>query len=166
MAHVQAALRSRLDLAGSPAALVESINRVFWQSSPTEQYATLCYAMYCPMDRVLKYVNAGHSAPVVIRVDGSSETLDSTGTPVGLFSKWSGEERTVHLGAGDRVVILSDGVLDSGLQQGREFGHTGVMRCCTRNRGATAEAMADRLLAAAAHMGADDDMTAVVLNVL
>ena len=146
MAHLQAALRSHMDLAGSPAALVESINRVFWQSSPVEQYATLCYAVYRPVDRVLTYVNAGHAAPVLLRSDGSSEMLDSTGTPVGMFSAWRGEERSIQLGAGDRVVILSDGVLEAGLQKGREFGHGGVIRCGAANRGNAAEMTADRLL--------------------
>lgn len=166
MAHLQAALRSRIDLAGSPFALVESINRVFWQSSPSEQYATLCYAVYRPVERLLTYVNAGHSAPMVICSDSSSETLESCGPPVGMFPKWGGEERSVRLNPGDRVVILSDGVLEAGLEAGREFGHAGVLRCCAANRGATAQVTADRLLASAAHAGADDDMTAVVLNVL
>lgn len=166
MAHVQAALRSRTDLAGSPAALAQSINRVFWESSPTEQYATLCYAVYDPLDRVLRYVNAGHSEPLVIRAEGSSETLDSTGPPVGLFATWSGEERSVRLGSGDRVVMLSDGVLEAGLSAGREFGHAGVARCCAANRGVSAQVLADRLLASAAHLCADDDMTAVVLSVV
>jgi sigma-B regulation protein RsbU (phosphoserine phosphatase) len=166
MAHVQAALRSRMDLVGRPAALVESINRVFWQSSPVEQYATLCYAVYRPTDRVLTYVNAGHAAPVVIRRDDADEALDSTGTPVGMFAAWNGEERSLQLNAGDRVVLLSDGVLEAGMRDRREFGHAGVVRCCLSCRGASAETTADRLIADAAHAGADDDMTAVVLNVL
>ena len=166
MAHVQAALRSRIDLAGNPVALVDSINRVFWQSSPVEQYATLCYAVYRPVDRVLTYVNAGHACPVLLRSDGSNDALDSTGTPVGLFAAWRGEERSIRLNAGDRVVLLSDGVLEAGMQQGREFGHSGVVRCCEVNKGQSAEVTADRLLAGAARAGADDDMTAVVLSAL
>ena len=166
MAHVQAALRSRMDLAGSPAALVEAINRVFWHSSPVEQYATLCYAVYCPLERLFTFVNAGQAAPILLRADGSSETLDSTGTPVGMFASWKGEERSIALDPGDRVILLSDGVLEAGLQQGREFGHSGVIRCCASMRSAPAEVIADRLLSEAAHAGADDDMTAVVLSVV
>jgi serine phosphatase RsbU (regulator of sigma subunit) len=64
------------------------------------------------------------------------------------------------------VAILSDGVLEAGLHDGREFGHSGVIRCCTTNGSASAQAIADRLLASAARAGADDDMTAVVLSVI
>jgi phosphoserine phosphatase RsbU/P len=166
MAHLQAALRSRIDLADSPAALVNSINRVFWQSSPTEQYATLFYGVYHPTIRTFTYVNAGHATPVVVHPDGTFESLDSTGTPVGLFEKWDGEEREAQLQKNDRVAILSDGVLEAGLHVGREFGQSAVIRCCTANPTEPAATTADRILSTAARLEANDDMTAVVLNVL
>jgi sigma-B regulation protein RsbU (phosphoserine phosphatase) len=166
MAHLQAALRSRLDLADNPAALIDSINHVFWQSSPAEQYATLFYGVYHPTTRTLTYVNAGHATPVVVHPDGACELLESTGTPVGLFAKWNGAEGAVSLRSGDRVAILSDGVLEAGLHVNREFGQHSVVRCCTIHPAEAAARTADRLLSEAARLGANDDMTAVVLNIL
>ena len=165
MAHLQAALRSRADLLDSPAALVQSINRVFWQSSPTEQYATLFYAVYDPQTRTLTYVNAGHGEPVLMKQSGRAK-LEGSGVPVGLFPIWRGKATQLTLSRGDRLAIVSDGVLEAGLNTSREFGYEGVVRCLERNRAANADSAATQLLAEASVSGADDDMTAVVLDVL
>lgn len=161
MAHLQAALRSYADRANNPDALVDAINHVFWQSTSTEHYATLFYGVY---ERgSLRYVNAGHSAPLIIRADGAVEGLDSTGMPVGMFAAWRGEASTLRLYPGDKLVLVSDGVLEAGVQADREFGHRGIVACCARQSAADT---VDRILTQAARCGAEDDMTAVVLNVL
>jgi sigma-B regulation protein RsbU (phosphoserine phosphatase) len=141
--------------------LVDAINHVFWQSTSTEHYATLFYGVY---ERgSLRYVNAGHSAPVVLRADGSVEVLDSTGMPVGMFATWRGEASTLRLLPGDKLVLVSDGVLEAGVQADSEFGHRGIVSCCGKQSAADT---VDRILAQASRCGAEDDMTAVVLNVV
>jgi sigma-B regulation protein RsbU (phosphoserine phosphatase) len=165
MAHLQAALRSRADILDDPAALVQSINRVFWESSPTEQYATLFYGVYEPQTRTLTYVNAGHGEPILMKQSGWQK-VEGTGVPVGMFPVWRGEAKRLALSKGDRLAIVSDGILEAGINTSREFGHEGVVRCLERNRAATADRAATQLLAEASISGANDDMTAVVLNVL
>ena len=83
MAHLQAGLHSRPELANEPHDLISALNAVFWESSPSEQYATLFYGVY--KNNTLRYANAGHASPVLLRVDGSVETLESTGMPWGCF---------------------------------------------------------------------------------
>ena len=46
MAHLQAGIRSRADLAIDPAQMISAVNDVFWRSSPTEQFATVFYGVY------------------------------------------------------------------------------------------------------------------------
>jgi sigma-B regulation protein RsbU (phosphoserine phosphatase) len=165
MAHLQAAVRSRSDLLLRPESLVTSINQLFWESSPSEQFATLFYGIYRAETRTLEYVNAAHGEPVLLTANGPVK-LASTGVPVGMFPAWRGESQQVTLSPGDRLAIVSDGVLEAGLSEGREFGHEGVVHCLQRNRNATAELIVSRLLEAAATCGPADDMTAVVLNAL
>jgi sigma-B regulation protein RsbU (phosphoserine phosphatase) len=164
MATLQAALRSRPELADKPRELIAAINQVFWNSSPSEQYSTLFYGLYD--NGMLRYVNAGHASPVLLRTDGLFEKLESTGMPVGMFESWRGEERSVTLHSGDRLAIVSDGVLEAGVRQDCDFGEEGVIRCIRRHARSTAESIVDRLLSEAEQCGVEDDMTAVVLSAI
>ena len=166
MAHLQAALRSRRDLIADPVDLTASINRVFWQSSSSEQFATLFYAVYDSATRILRYMNAGHSAPVILRANGIVETLDSTGLPVGMFPSWRGELKEAHLSSGDVVAIVSDGVLEAGHMGSEDFGEAGVIDCLRRSRRLAASEIVQWTLGNADRCGGTDDMTAVVLKVL
>jgi serine phosphatase RsbU (regulator of sigma subunit) len=165
MAHLQAGLRSRSNLASRPTQLIEAVNEVFWRCSPSEPFATVFYGVFRSECRTLRYVNAGNSAPVLLRAAGTYDTLESTGMPVGMFGMWHGEARTVRLAPGDKLAMISDGVTEAGSRDDCDFGEIGVvnaLRRCTRR---TAAETADFILAQAALLGPEDDMTSVVLNV-
>jgi sigma-B regulation protein RsbU (phosphoserine phosphatase) len=166
MAHLQAALRSHCSLAGDPESLTARLNRIFWESSPCEQYATLFYGAYDGASRKLRYVNAGHSAPVVLRASGTVDILDSTGLPVGMFPSWHGAVQDVRLSAGDTVAIFSDGVPEAGQAASGDFGEAGVVNCLRRYRRSPAMEVVRKILSEADRCGATDDMTAVVLHVM
>jgi DNA-binding GntR family transcriptional regulator len=68
MASLGASLRSQalhphLDLP----TLIADVNQLVCNSSPTHFFASLFYAEYQPATRILRYVNAGHNSPVVLR---------------------------------------------------------------------------------------------------
>ena len=137
---------------------------VFWESSPPEQYATLFYGVY--ENGVLHYVNAGHASPVLLRADGSHETLESTGMPIGMFPAWRGEQRSVTLSPGDRLAIVSDGVIEAGLRQDSDFGEEGVLRCLRRYARIPQLRLSSGCLSEAGQCGVEDDMTIVVLSAI
>ena len=166
MAHLQAALRSHRDLATEPVRIVDSVNRLFWESSSSEQYATMFLGTYDGATRRLRYVNAGHPAPALYRTGGAVEALDSTGLPVGMFASWRGEMGEVTLRAGDTLAVVSDGVLEAGQEGSREFGEAGVENCLRRFCRLPASGLVQKILAEAEGCGASDDMTAVVLRIL
>ncbi len=43
------------------------VNRLVYETSTTNRYATFFYAQYDPKTRKLIYVNAGHNPPFLIR---------------------------------------------------------------------------------------------------
>jgi serine phosphatase RsbU (regulator of sigma subunit) len=145
---------------------MERINRVFWDSSSSEQYATLFFGVYDADSGSLRFVNAGHSAPVLLRKNGTAESLDSTGLPVGMFPAWRGETRDVTLSGGDTLAIVSDGVLEAGQSNLREFGEAGVTNCLRRFHRYPAGDIVQRILNSAAERGVADDITAVVLRLV
>jgi sigma-B regulation protein RsbU (phosphoserine phosphatase) len=123
MASLQACFRTQLD-AGSKSAteLLSTINRLFYASSPPEQYATLVYFDFDDATRVLQYVNCGHLAPAILRASGEIERLHSTATVIGLFPQCSCQCHEVTLNEKDAVVLFTDGTTDFQDETGTEFG--------------------------------------------
>ncbi len=109
MANLQATLRSHRELGKSPAALMERVNGLFFESTRPEHFATLFYAVYEPSARMIRYVNCGHPSPVLLRKEGSFELLDASATVLGAFPSQSFRERTFPVSPGDRLVLFSDG---------------------------------------------------------
>jgi len=81
ISNVQSSLRTASLFAGNnaPAAL-DAVNRQVFGSSLADRYATLFYGVFDGGKRTLRYVNAGHQRPMVIRRDKSILWLE-TGAP-------------------------------------------------------------------------------------
>jgi sigma-B regulation protein RsbU (phosphoserine phosphatase) len=109
VANLQATIRSQQALASNPAKLIEHVNRLFFQSTRPEHFATLFFGFYDPAARTIHYVNCGHPPPLLLRADGTVQFLDATGVLLGAFEKPIFEERSVQVASGDRVVLYSDG---------------------------------------------------------
>ncbi|MCY4077181.1 MAG: SpoIIE family protein phosphatase [Acidobacteria bacterium] len=123
MANLQATLRSQYAAgADDPARLVERANRLFFASTPDDRYATLFLAEFNQATRGLRYVNCGHVPPLLARAGGAVETLDATGTVIGLFEDWFGESAATVLEPGDTLVVCSDGVTEAFSDNDEEFG--------------------------------------------
>src|SRR3984885_15562983 len=68
IANVQSSLRTAALFTGDDlAALLKVVNHQVYTSSSKDRYATLFYGVFDSSSRILRYVNAGHNPPVVIR---------------------------------------------------------------------------------------------------
>jgi len=129
MASVQASLRTASLFTGNdPAALLRIVNIQAFASSLADRYATVFYGVFDKSTRTLRYVNAGHTPPVVVRRDGSVDTLGTGGAPVGMFPDSSYEEGFVQLDRGDVVITYTDGVIEAANQYGEEWGVQGLLQ--------------------------------------
>jgi sigma-B regulation protein RsbU (phosphoserine phosphatase) len=129
MASVQASLQTAARFTGDDlAALLRVVNAQACASSPADRYATLFYGVVDPAARRLRYVNAGHNAPLVLRRDGSADWLEPSGAPVGLFPDAIWRERVVRLQPGDRVFAYTDGVTEACSPSGEEWGVRGLLQ--------------------------------------
>src|SRR5260370_39826564 len=89
MASLQASLKAQalhphLDIS----ILVSEVNRLVYESSPGHFFASLFSGEYQPATRVLRYVNAGHNPPMVLRWrNGGGEGIarETEGKPVRAF---------------------------------------------------------------------------------
>ena len=128
IANVQASLRTAALFTGDDlAALLTAVNHQAYTSSLADRYATLFYGVFDNSKRMLRYVNAGHNPPVVLRRDGSVECLDTCGAPVGMLPDSVYEEKSVKLEAGDLVIAYTDGLIEAANQDGEEWGIEGLL---------------------------------------
>ena len=168
MANLQATFRAQSQLAvEDPAALLASVHRLFYESTPTEFFVTLVFGVYEDRTRELRYVNCGHPAPALLRAGGAFEQLEATALPLGIFEKWTGGEQRVRLERGDTLLLFSDGAIEAGIEKGREFGHAGVERSLRGAGGETLDQLVARLFAEVESAGGDhraDDLTVVALR--
>jgi sigma-B regulation protein RsbU (phosphoserine phosphatase) len=108
---LQSALRSHYALpSGDLAARVRALNRLLYELTEPEHYATLFLGEYDDASGQFCYANCGHPAPLAIRHDGSTGRLDSTGVPLGLFPAWRGDAQVTTLAPGDALLLVTDGI--------------------------------------------------------
>ena len=172
IANVQASLRtatlfSAHDLAG----VLEVVNHQAYASSLADRYATLFYGVFDARTRVLRYVNAGHNPPVVLRGHGSIQWLEAGGAPVAMFPDSDYQESSVQLNPGDLVILYTDGVAEATNPAGEEWGVEGLLKASTtwhQHRCARAEDLVRLIFNSMdnfsnGHQG--DDATLAVLHV-
>ena len=117
MASLQASLRAQAlnPNVGLPS-LIANVNRLVFESSPSNFFASLFYAEYEPESRLLRYVNAGHNPPVVIRPRqgvGELFRLEATSTPVGIGLDQQFLSATFQLKMDDLLVAYTDGITET-----------------------------------------------------
>jgi len=128
IATVQSALRTAALYTGENlGTLLKIVNLQAYASSLPDRYATVFYAVLDRATRKLRYVNAGHTPPIVLRRNGSIDTLEMGGAPVGMFPDSSYEEGVVQLDPSDVVITYTDGVIEAENQSGEEWGVQGLL---------------------------------------
>lgn len=170
ISNVQSSLRTAAMFAvENIAAMIGAVNRQVHASSHANRYATLFYGVFDAASRSLRYVNAGHNPPMILRHDGSIRWLETSGAPVGMFPDWPYEEVTVTLHAGDLIVAYTDGVIETANSRGAEWGVEGLQKAAIENRHECAGDVVQSIFAAMdAFTGGRqrDDATVAVLRVL
>lgn len=129
---------------------------------------TAVAAHWDPLTHVLEVVNCGHVPPVILREDGTSETIDA-GERRGLGGRSAPrmEAHTYTLSPGDRLIMVSDGVVFGG-EGNAGLAVPGVVEAALTSESATAPDTVRKLhqaVLAATDGDLDDDATVVCLAV-
>ncbi len=169
MASLQASLRG-LAISNPPAlsTLMGNLNRLIYDASPSNRYATFFYGVYDPKTREFQYVNGGHNPPMVFR---GSEVLrlEEGGPVVGLFGPAQYSQSSIQLQAGDTMVLFTDGISEAMNNEEEEFDETRLIEAVRSGPTLTANDLIDRVIECCDRFvgGAPqhDDMTLVVVRV-
>src|SRR5262249_40228457 len=123
MASLQASLRGlAIGMPSLLASLMDNLNKLIYDTSPSNRYATFFYSQYDPATRKLAFVNGGHNPPIVLRAGGGIERLEVGGPVVGLFGPAKYEQSEITLAPGDTVIMFTDGVSEAMNNDDEEFG--------------------------------------------
>ncbi len=126
MSVVQASLRAiSAENNVPPSGLTARMNGFLYRSTGTSKYATFFYAVIEAHGRRMRYVNAGHNPPYLLRrASGGVDVTELTagGTVLGMFPEVDYEEAAVDLSPGDLLVAFTDGVTEALNPAGEEFG--------------------------------------------
>src|SRR2546425_3548943 len=167
MSNTQASLRAFAQTMKRPAQVCGHLNRVVSENSRAGRFTTLFYGVLDFTDRTLRYTNAGHVPPMLVRQNGEVIRLSDGGTVLGIFPDAAYEERQVRLEAGDRLVLLTDGITEAENAGGEEFGEDRLTRLLVENRRLPADELKRVLLDAVASFAAhgfQDDATLVIVD--
>jgi sigma-B regulation protein RsbU (phosphoserine phosphatase) len=80
------------------------------QALSAATFATAIYGTINIETRRVTFARAGHPLPMVLRADGRLESLECEGGLLGVFPDEKFEQSTVTLEAGDRLLLVTDGV--------------------------------------------------------
>jgi phosphoserine phosphatase RsbU/P len=135
-----------------------------------ERHATVaCVLLDAAAGRLTSSVAAA-PAPLLVRRDGVVERLDAGGSVIGLGGAVPFEEQSVTLQAGDRLVLVTDGVLECEAPDGAVFGEERLARFLADHRDEPLQAACDALLAELSDFAGDrparDDVTLLALDFL
>jgi sigma-B regulation protein RsbU (phosphoserine phosphatase) len=167
MSSVHASLRTALSFTGGDGcAALAAVNHEVYSSSSPNRYATLFFGVFDSATRTLRYVNAGHNPPLVIRRGRPARWLHTGGAPVGMFPEWPYEEGIVQLHPGDTVIAYTDGIIEAVNQAGEQWGVDGLEKAARESRAGSADAIVEDIFAAMDDCSwQTDDATVAVLRI-
>jgi hypothetical protein len=132
----------------SPAKILESLNRVL---SGSDSFTT-CQAAWFGANGELVLANAGHLPPYL-----NSQEIALTGAlPLGVLPDMKYEEVRLYLHPGDRILLMSDGVVEARRPSGEIFGFDRVHNLSNQSAFYVAEAAKD--------FGQEDDITVLSIR--
>ena len=168
MASLQANLRGQYALARTDVgSLLESVDRLFFESTASNHFATMFFGRYEDASRRLVYANCGHNPPLLARADGDVRWLAPTTSVLGLFDVWRCQVADVEIGPGDMLLLYTDGVTEALSDAGEEFGESRLIEVVQRHRSLEPGPLLSAIMTAVQQFSGteqEDDVTMVAIR--
>jgi len=168
MANLQASFRLLAGEQGTPAELMKKLNTIIYGNTTRDKFITFFYCMVDPGGSRLRYCNAGHNYPILIRCGGQPEPLKTGGVILGAVSEFDYQEADIPFAAGDYCILFTDGVSEARSPEDQEFLEERIQEIAQRHGDLSAAALSDKILQAVQSHIAEgepqDDITLVILR--
>jgi len=167
MSNMQANVRGLAHSTDSPAQMCRQLNRAAMDEARANRFTTLFYGILDSAGRSLRYSNAGHVPPFLVRQDGTILRLAEGGTILGMFGDAEYEENRVTFMPGDRLVLVTDGITEATNRQGEDFGEVRLIGILREHRHLPAAALQQILMNNVLSFAAQplhDDATLMIIS--
>jgi serine phosphatase RsbU (regulator of sigma subunit) len=165
MAKAALATLIETGLTGPP--LFARLNDLIHRSTDSRNYMTLALFVYDDRTQRGALTNAGQLAPYRIS-SGKLDSLSLPSFPLGASPRSEFPTREWQFAPGDRLVFLTDGLVECVSPTGEPLGFERIEAILAREAGASAESLRDAILAEVeGHTGGappDDDRTLVIVT--
>jgi sigma-B regulation protein RsbU (phosphoserine phosphatase) len=124
--HLVGLVGARVAVTSRPEAIVSGVNRdicLLKSTTYMAPLASLFLAKLDPITGIVRYCSAGHPPALLLRADGKLELLSEGGMLLGVLPATPYVSGSFQLGAGDVLMVYSDGITESLNGAGEEFGY-------------------------------------------
>lgn len=142
-------------------------NRLLATQNTACMFVTMFHGVLDLTSGVLRYCNAGHNPPYLLRATDGRTTLNATGIPFGIDADMPYRIAETVLQPGDALFLFSDGITEAFDAAGNEFGTARLETALEDARNRSAAELVQRVLDATAAFAAgaeqSDDITCLAL---
>lgn len=128
LALIRNSLRTTLYLYRTPGQAVQAVNAIVTAHDLLVGFVTCWVGVYDAHAGQIAYASCGHEPALVRRAGGTVEALESAGLPLGVSEIAKYDEGTVHLSAGDALLLYTDGLSEAGPNRLALLGTEGLAR--------------------------------------
>jgi len=166
MAVSRTVMRNAASGADMGARMIDA-NRLLSAENAACMFVTMFHGVFDLTTGLLRYCNAGHNPPYLLRADGGRETLKATGIPFGIDPERPYRIAEISLVPGDALFLFSDGITEAFSPAGEIFGEPRLERALDGARGRGAAEMVAEVIGATDEFAAgaeqSDDITCLAL---
>ena len=142
------------------------------QEFPLERFNLYFSMIYLEIDRAcrqMRWINAGHPDPILLRNEEDPVLLKGGGPFVGIDQAELVDEQQIELKPGDRIYLYSDGITERRSKDGGFYGEKRLMESLARENQQPLQKQTDAVIADNDAYGAplppQDDITLVGLEI-
>lgn len=149
--------------------IINVINRSLIRNGNASMFVTFFAGVLNLNTRRLRFCNAGHPYPVIIKPDGTVELFKTDDNlPLGVASDYVYEEQECYFAPGSQMVLYSDGVTEAQNENSKFYKIDRLLRFVEENKNLSSKELVERIIA---HVDAyageaeqSDDLTVMSLR--
>ena len=130
MAIMQALFRNIASREDNPSHITKRLNETACRNNKANIFVTLFVGVLDLPTGHLRYCNAGHELPIMIRTQNSKAEISNLeakpNLPVGLFEDFEYEMQTIQMQPGSALFLYTDGLTEARNAKGKLFGRDRV----------------------------------------
>ena len=129
--------------------LLRAVNEDISRDNPAFMFVTAVIGVIDVRSGEVDLCNAGHDAPVLLRVNQPPQFLeDARGPPLGVIDDFPYEPGRIKLEPNDILLLMTDGITEAADQQYNMYGSARLLQCFSGNgRAHTATVVCEKLYA-------------------